>query len=543
MTEPQHWKVIAEKKQAAVKAKIPAQWIMDTVPDAIQIPNAADYLDKVLPAEVVNITSKTIRDLADSISKGQLTSVQVVTAFCHRAAFAHQMLNCCTEIFFDEALRRAEELDDYYKKHKKVVGPLHGIPISLKDQVNIEGLETSIGYVGLLGKPATRDQESTIAVLLRTAGAVFYVKTTTPMAMMSADTFSNAFGYTQNAINRKVSPGGSSGGEGALVGARGSLLGLGTDIGGSIRIPSSFNGLYGLRPSHGRFSYQKVTNSNSGQSVIPSVIGPMAQDLDDLEYFCKAWFATEPWHYDSEVVPLPWREVTVRQGEKLSFGVMKWDGLIHPHPPVNRAIEETIQALKEAGHEVIDWEPQNHREILDCAMRIYWTDGNKEVIDACKISGEPPLVGLESEPWTINQHWADADKKRAIQERYLKYWNETANRTFNGKPICAWIFPVWESASFFPGSWDDTMTTSYTVAINVLDWPVVLTPVTHVSKAVDIPDEKFDPASEYDEINHKNYDPELFDGTPVGIQVITRRFEEEKAVAYSRVLRDALSKR
>ena len=98
--------------------------------------------------------------------------MDVCRAFCHRAAVAHQLVNCCTEMFFDEALKRAEELDAYYKAHGSVLGPMHGIPVSLKEQFNVKGIESNMGYVAWIGQVASYDSVQWVClfVLLRGAG-------------------------------------------------------------------------------------------------------------------------------------------------------------------------------------------------------------------------------------------------------------------------------------------------------------------------------------------------------------------------------------
>ena len=89
--------------------------------------------------------------LVDAIKEGKLTAVEVATSFCKTAAVAHQINNCLHEIFFDQALERAKELDAYYVKNGKIVGPLHGLPLSLKYQFHVKGVDTAIGYVGWIG--------------------------------------------------------------------------------------------------------------------------------------------------------------------------------------------------------------------------------------------------------------------------------------------------------------------------------------------------------------------------------------------------------
>uniref|UniRef100_A0A0D2XPK7 Amidase domain-containing protein n=1 Tax=Fusarium oxysporum (strain Fo5176) TaxID=660025 RepID=A0A0D2XPK7_FUSOF len=130
-----------------------------------------------------------------------------------------------TEILFDDVLEQAQELDAYYAKEKKTKGPLHGVPISLKDQFNVKCYDTTLGYTSKAFKPAKDD-------------AVLWAETDNPL-----------WGLTENPIIPRYTPGGSSGGESALIYSHGSLGGFGSDLGGSIRMPASMMGLYGFKPS------------------------------------------------------------------------------------------------------------------------------------------------------------------------------------------------------------------------------------------------------------------------------------------------------
>ena len=191
------------------------------------------------------------------------------------------------------------------------------------------------------------------------------------------ETVSNIHGRTLNPANTLLSAGGSSGGEGALIACRGSLLGLGTDVGGSIRCPCDFNGLYGLKPSTGRISFLGCEGYASGSLAIPGVVGPMGLSMDDVNLFCEVASADEPWSKDMNVVEKPW--VKVEPPKKLSIGVMWWDEVVMPHPPINRALKTAVEKLRADGHEgtwskfqglvlqltseiylVIDFQPHEH---------------------------------------------------------------------------------------------------------------------------------------------------------------------------------------
>jgi amidase len=258
------------------------------------------------------------------------------------------------------------------------VGPLHGLPVSLKDQFHVKGVETTMGYVGWIGTfqgkkhdPRFRKEESELVRELRNLGAVLYCKTSVPATLMAGETINNIIGYTWNPKNRLLSCGGSSGGEGALIALRGSPVGFGTDIGGSVRIPAGFNYLYGLRPSSGRMPYQGAANSMDGQSTILSVIGPLAPTARSLTLLFKTVLSQEPWYHDPLVLELPWRDAVAEETRRridqakagkssLTFGIMHWDGITRVHPPIARGLRIVERTLKRLGHNVIPWNPPSH---------------------------------------------------------------------------------------------------------------------------------------------------------------------------------------
>lgn len=164
-------------------------------------------------------------ELLGALSSGRLTATEVTKAFLRRATLAQHLVNCVTEFLPEEALTRAAELDDHYAKTGKTVGPLHGLPISVKDHIGMKGKIASLGFCSMMDNVAENDAD--ILVLLRSLGAIFHVRTTQPQMMYSIDTTSVLWGSTVTPWNRNLMAGGSSGGEGALVAMRGSLLGLG----------------------------------------------------------------------------------------------------------------------------------------------------------------------------------------------------------------------------------------------------------------------------------------------------------------------------
>jgi len=219
------WQDTAARKQAERQSRIPKAWLLPSSinvdQDNVQhIPRECGILT---PAEIRITEQHDATSLVAALSKGTLTSKAVTTAFCKRAAIAQQLTNCLTEILFDDAMERARSLDEEHRRTGKPKGPLHGLPISLKDTFKIKGYDASIAIASLCFKPSTTN--SALVDLLLELGAVLYCKTNIPQTMMALDSHNNVFGRVRNPSHLALTPGGSSGGEGALVGMRGSILG------------------------------------------------------------------------------------------------------------------------------------------------------------------------------------------------------------------------------------------------------------------------------------------------------------------------------
>ena len=373
----QNWEKIAKAKQAALAESIPSEYRIpkDLLPPDSQLdvtpwPKQSGWFTE----KELEITISTASDILEKIASETWSSVDVTKAFCKRAAAAHQLTNCLSDAFFEEAIKSAEVLDAHLQKTGKLVGPLHGLPISLKDNFNIKGKDSTVGFTSLVDKPA--EYNATLVDILQELGAVRYCKTNVPTAMMIAESVNNTFGRTVNPLNRALTSGGSSGGESALIAFGGSPLGVGTDIGGSLRIPAACTGIFTLRPSHGRFTTQRCRSGLAGQEAVKSVNGPMAKTLEDITMYSKAVIDAKPWLVDPTMLPIPWQSVEPKS--KLKIAVMWHDGLVLPTPPVTRALKETVQKLKGAGHELVEWDFKHlHRKALELlvgtheAIRLY----------------------------------------------------------------------------------------------------------------------------------------------------------------------------
>jgi amidase len=152
-------------------------------------------------------------------------------------------------------------------------------------------------------------------------------------------------------FNGKLTSGGSSGGEGALVGLRGSCLGIGTDIGGSIRSPAANNGVYGFRPTSYRLPLGGSTVTMLGQEHIVPVVGPLSTSLQGCKIFTRTIIDQKPWLKEPSLLPFPWRDnvsyLTRSDSKKrLKVAVLWDDGIVKPHPSVVRALKEVAEKLK-----------------------------------------------------------------------------------------------------------------------------------------------------------------------------------------------------
>lgn len=551
------WKFLVEDKLRRQTEAIPKEWVVPTPPaDTLKVVGFPEQCGLLSPQELLITNEVDVEVLLQKLATREWSSVDVTIAFYKRAILAHQVTNCLTEIFVERALKIASELDARLERTGVVAGPLHGLPVSLKDQLSIEGLETTIGYVSLIGKYAKKN--AVLVNILLEAGAVPFVRTNVPQTLMWGETFNNVFGRTTNPYNRSLTCGGSSGGEGALIASKGSPLGVGSDVGGSIRIPAAYCGLYGLRPSYHRVPYEGAMNSLEGQDSVPSVFGPMSNSLSGIKAFLKAVVDLKPWTKDPFAVRKPWDESAYELsehggGKHLCFGIMWNDGVLTPHPPVLRGLKLTKDALVKAGHAVIDWKPINHKEMSDTVTAI-WSAGAREDFQVTTLdTGEPIIATMLPDSETITEAVVDSrfpqgdisayrlwqlhKRKAELRKEYLDLWEKTVQDTGTGRPVDAIIAPA---APYAAPPHGKNRPAGYTRVYNVLDYPVVIIPVSQVDQVIDVkapPEQYF---SVTDRELHEWYDPTLFHDAPISLQLVGRTLEEEALIGIAEVVDAAL---
>lgn len=485
---------------------------------------------QALPKKDAQITEADPVVLIRDIKNGKYTCVEVLTSYLHAALIASKLTNCVYEFLPDEALKNARYLDE--NKGKLVNhSPMFGLPISLKEMIPLTGHSVTHGSLCYLDRVV--DYNADIVNILIKNGAVPFVRSTNPQSLMMLECESFTHGRTVNPFNSDLTCGGSSGGEGAINGIHASPIGLGSDIGGSIRCPSAFNGIYGMRTTLGRIPSSDFFSCQMGSESIISVTGPLTRSLDTLELLMKTVVQEKPWTIDPSLTSIEWKS-NVRK-KTYRIGILKTDGVVTPHPPITRALDMMCEKLKCMDNiEVFEFEPLNHLKAWEIISTLYFEDGGEDTRKTLKSTGEPMCPQTE---WILGKDsvkrlaaediWKWNLEKQKYRKDYLKHWLLFNNPDGN-TPMDALIAPV------FPGPAAKHRSTKYwgyTAQWNLLDYPVLVFPVTKVDLKKDIPVEDYKPKNEMDEFVYKQYDsPESFENAPVNLGLVGLRYSEEQLI-------------
>ncbi|XP_027622399.1 vitamin D3 hydroxylase-associated protein-like [Tupaia chinensis] len=438
--------------------------------------------------------------LAHKLQTEQLSLESVLCSYLEQALKVHQEVNCLTD-FLEEC---EEQLQMLKKLKKSERGLLYGVPLSLKDPYDCKGHDSTCGLAQFLKKPAAKD--GVIVKVLKAQGAIPFVKTNIPHTLLSFDCSNPIFGQTLNPLNLKKTSGGSSGGEGALLAKRGSILGMGTDTGGSIRIPASFCGVYGLRTTGYRLSYSGIASAVKGKKSVTTVAGPMARDVESLALCLRALLSEDMHRLDPTVPALPFREEVYSSKEPLRIGYYQSDGYTQPSPSMVRAVHLTTRLLQEAGHQMVPFTiPRIEHAIQDLYTGGLFADGGATLLE--KLKGDivdPSMKGLVSLfrlPGSLKSFLASILKYiaprvsqglkelRGVRTPKRLWEQHTAVEKYQQEFIAKWrsldldvlLAPALGPAFYISFPAKASESSSYMSLYNVLNFPVGVVPVTTVT--------------------------------------------------------------
>lgn len=307
------------------------------------------------PAQAYDVFEKSITDLQAALASGEVTSHQLVEGYLARIqAYDHAgpKLNAIVTIN-PKALEQADALDRE-RTRKKLRGPLHGIPVLVKDNYETLDMPTSAGTLALATYQSAAD--SFAVKRLRAAGAIILGKTTMHELAAGVTTVSSVTGFTRNPYDPTRSPGGSSGGTGASIGASFAAAGMGSDTCGSIRIPSAYQNLMGMRGTRGLSSRDGIVPLSSTQDIG----GPLARSVTDLAIMLDATVGADPndaiTAESKGHIPKSYRDALTPDGLKgARIGVVRTlFGTGGEDREYGKVVDDALKKMKEQGAEVME---------------------------------------------------------------------------------------------------------------------------------------------------------------------------------------------
>ncbi|KAM9357667.1 fatty-acid amide hydrolase 1 [Symphorus nematophorus] len=338
------------------------------------------YKESHPSTDSAHILTLSLSELTKQLQEGSLSPEEVLYSYMEKTLEVHKKVNCCTGILL-ESFDQLKTVSSYKD------GLLYGVPVSIKENISYKNHDCCRGVVMYLDQPVQKD--SVLVEVLKRQGAIPFAKTNVPQGLLSYDSSNPIYGQTLNPHNVHKAAGGSSSGEGALIAGGGSLLGIGSDIGGSIRIPATFCGICGFKPTAGRLSSQGVNAIYRGQKSVLSTSGPMARDVDSLALCMKALLCDHMFSLDPTVPPIPFNEQVYQSSQPLRIGYLESDGFSQPSPSMVRAVREVKALLEQAGHTLVPYSPLRLSHVYsEMMVKSVIADGATTLL---KILGVGPL--------------------------------------------------------------------------------------------------------------------------------------------------------
>jgi fatty acid amide hydrolase len=458
-------------------------------------------------------------------------------------------IHAFTEVFREQAQTDADA-SDARRSRGEARGPLDGLPITVKECFDFAGRATTLGIPSWSGRIAERD--AALVTALREAGAVILGRTNLSQTMLYVEARNPLFGQTANPWSPDHSPGGSSGGEGAAIASGMSPLGVGSDIGGSIRTPAHFCGVAGLKPSLDRLPARGLRGLLAGQEAVRAVAGPLARTVGDLALFFRTLDPRRLSALDPRVPPVPWEEPDRVRLEGLRVGVYRDDGILAPSKAIARAVDRAAAVLAARGCTTKPFVPPDVRGVLSAYLGALSADGGAGVL-AALAGGEvdpvlEPLTRIASLPASLrrllamgarafgqgnlalmldamgdrsgSELWALTARLRAHQDALLDAMDRAGVDFLLCPPLATPAMPHGGSKNF-------SLASSYAILFNAIQLPAGIVPVTRVR-----PDEASRPIRGLDLLQRQAAKIDARSaGLPVGVQVVGRSWRDSAVLA------------
>ena len=503
----------------------------------------------------------TASELARRIADGSLTAVEAVEAHIARIERVNPALNAVVVKRYDDARAEAREADRR-RVAGEPLGALHGVPVTIKECLDFAGLPSTFGLASRARHAA--DADDPYVARLRAAGAIVLGKTNVAQMLLAVESSNPVYGRTNNPWNRDRSPGGSSGGEGAIVAAGGSPLGLGTDIGGSVRVPAAFCGIASLKPTQGRTPDSGRASVPAGQRAIVSQVGILARTVEDVALGTAVIAGDRANELESPVALGDHRAIDVA---RLRVAVYEDDGAFATGPAVRRGVREAAAMLAAAGARVTPWTPPDIDEAIDLFFGLMTADRGRGLGTLSRGQKIDPTIAplvmfAQRSRGTIgvlrtvlnalgqrgsgeklrafgfgdtHHYWQLVERQMDYRARFLRAMNED-----DGGPFDVVLCPPCAVPAYTHGAARDLgLLGSYSLLANVLGFPAGVVPVTRVRA-----DEEAGRAASRDMVDNAVNKVECNSaGLPIGVQLIARPWREDVALAAMQAIETAATDR
>lgn len=405
------------------------------------------------------------------IRDGELSAAELIYAHLRRIEQVNPRLNAAVEVLGGPAREAARQVDRQ-RAQGAPLGPLAGVPFSIKDSMEVEGTVCSAGTLGLRDAPASV-RDATLVARLRAAGAIPLARTNLPDLLFAFESDNLIHGRTNNPYDIWRTPGGSSGGESALIAACGSPLGLGSDAAGSVRLPAHFCGIAAIKPTSGRLPRTGHVPPAGGWLEMVWQIGPMARHVEDL---CTLMpLLVPPDGVDHTVMPVPYRDPAEVDIGKLRVAFFTGNGILAAGPETAAVVARAAALLSEEVLTVEERRPPGIEQSYDLEMKMIGPDGGdglRAYLASIGSTRTHPLLDgwlakLEPYRTTLDGfagYWAELDRFRTGMSAFLEHYDAVLS------PVCAHAAVPHGSSieeATFPGF-------SYTMTHNLTGWPAAV---------------------------------------------------------------------